>query len=184
MAEGAERPDPHFYGAWWATKDPDAAAETSGTGKPITKAEWRDILNANPSIGDGRLTKEAVEVDHTLLPPDHWRRERNNHFVIERARDPLFTTALWAKAREFTEGRPLDGLTGPYSLGIREHVGWERATICVAGIREDGRVGVEVYRDLRDAPTAQTIIDAVRAFPDQASLQVIAFDSQSGGAPE
>jgi len=184
MAEGAEKPDPHFYGAWWATKDPDIAAETAQSGKPITKAEWRDILNANPSIGDGRLTKEAVEVDHGILPPDHWRRERNNHFVIERARDPLFTVGLWARARDFPESRPLDDLHGPYALGIREHVGWERATICVAGIREDGRVGVEVYRDLRDSPTAQTIIDAVRDFPDQASLQVIAFDSQSGGAPE
>jgi hypothetical protein len=188
MATGDERPDPHFYGAWWASNDPDVAADTAQSGKPITKAEWKDILNANPSIGDGRLTKEAVEVDHTLLPPDHWRRERNNHFVIERARDPLFSTGLWARAREFTEERPLDGLTGPYALGVREHVGWERATICVAGLRPDGRIGVEVYRDLRgsdvDPVTAARIIREVDAFPDQASLQVIAFDSQSGGAPE
>ncbi len=188
MSVGDEAPDPRFYGAWWASEDPDVAAETAQTGKPITKAEWPDVMNANPSLGDGRLTKEAIEVDHALLPPDHWRRERNNHFVIERARDPLFAQGLWARAREFAEDRPLDGLHGPYALGIREHVGWERATICVAGVRADGRIGVEVYRDLRgtdvEPVTAARLIHEVASFPEPASLQVIAFDGQSGGAPE
>jgi len=184
MAVGDEKPDPRFYGAWWATNDPDVAAATSQTGKPITPAEWKDIRNANPALDDGRLTREAVSLDHSILPPDDWRRERNNHFVIERARDPLFSVGQWARVRDFPEDAPLDGLHGPYALGIREHVGWERATICVAGIRGDGRVGVEVYRDLRGDVTVKTIIDAVDAFPDKAALQVIAFEAQSGGAPE
>jgi hypothetical protein len=176
QAEGAEAPDPTFYGAWWASQDPDA------------QLDWTQIRQANPALGDGRLTKQAILSEHGILPADSWRRERLNHFVIERARDPLFSSAQWAKVREFPEGRPLDGLTGPYALGIREHIGWERATICVGGIRPDGRVGVEVYRDLRGSDaepvTAARIIREVDAFPDQASLQVIAFDGQSGGAPE
>jgi hypothetical protein len=134
------------------------------------------------------MPKAAVASEFRTFPQEQWRRERLNHWNELQAKDPLFGLGLWAKVREFQEGRPLDGLTGPYALGIREHIGWERATICVGGIRADGRVGVEVYRDLRgsdaDPITAARIIREVDAFPDQASLQVIAFDGQSGGAPE
>jgi hypothetical protein len=51
-------------------------------------------------------------------------------------------------------------------LAVDIELGWERATIAVAGIRHDGRVGVELYRDLRDRLTAERIIAEVRAFPD------------------
>lgn len=187
MAVGDEKPDPTFYGAWWASRDPDVAADTAQTGKPITRAEWPDVRNANPSLGDGRLTKAAIEVDHALLPPDHWRRERNDHFVLERARDPLFALGLWAGVREFDETMPLDGLHGPYALGIRENPDWGRATVCVAGLRSDGRIGVEVFRDIRatesDPVTAARIIAEVAKFP-KVDLQVIAYDQTSGAAAE
>ena len=40
------------------------------------------------------------------------------------------------------------GASGPFALGVDIQPGWERASIVVAGLREDGKVGVEVYRDL------------------------------------
>ena len=57
-----------------------------------------------------------------------------------------FNPGVWAACR--VQG-PLDGSSGPYALGVDVQPGWERATICVAGLRPDGRVGVEVYRDIR-----------------------------------
>jgi hypothetical protein len=62
--------------------------------------------------------------------------------------------------------------------------GWERATICVAGIRGDGRVGVEVYRDVRgtehEPVTAARVIHEIEKFPDP--VAVIAYDQVSGAA--
>jgi hypothetical protein len=63
--------------------------------------------------------------------------------------------------------------------------GWQRATICVGMIRPDGRVGVEVYRDIRgsenDPVTAARIIAEVESFPDPVTS--IAYDKVSGAAP-
>ena len=170
QSTGAEEPDPTFYGAWWQSDDPDAGLD------------WKAIKQANPSP---RLTKAALSAEFRSMTPDGWKRERLNHWIdlrVEGAVNPQ----LWAKVREFDGESPLAGLRGPYALGIREHPGWERATICVAGTRSDGRIGVEVYRDIRGTDavpvTAARIIGEVDAFPEE--VQTIAYDMTSGLAPE
>jgi hypothetical protein len=168
QASGDEAPDPTFYGAWWESEDEDA------------KLDWNQIKQANPALGDGRLTKQAIASEFAILPPDSWRRERLNHFVDVTAAG-AFNPGVWAACRT---PEPLKGLGGPYALGVDVQPGWERATICVAGIRSDGRVGVEVYRDIRGTEhspvTAARVIAEVRKFPDP--LAVIAYDQVSGAA--
>ena len=168
LASGDEKPDPTFYGAWWQSEDPDAGLD------------WGQIKQANPALGDGRLTKQAIATEYAILPPDSWRRERLNHFVDVTAVG-AFNPGVWAACRVV---EPLSGLSGPYALGVDVHPGWERATICVAGIREDARVGVEVYRDIRGSEhspvTVERIIAEVEAFPDP--VKVIAYDQMSGAA--
>lgn len=170
IASRDRKPDRTFYGAWWQSTDPDAGLD------------WKQIRQANPALGDGRLTKQAIMAEHALLPEDSWRRERLNHFVDVKA-DGAFNPGVWAACRTPS---PLEGLTGPYALAVDVQSGWQRATISVAGIREDGRVGVEVLRDLRDEPgnpvTAARIIAELEAFPEY--VAVILFDSISGVSAE
>ena len=163
IASGDRKPDRTFYGAWWQSTDPDAGLD------------WRQVRQANPAIGDGRLKRAAIIAEHAVLPPDSWRRERLNHFVDVKA-EGAFNPGIWAACRT---PEPLAGLSGPYALGIDIQPGWERATIAIAGIRGDGRIGVEILHDLREGTvTAQRIVDLVHAFPDP--VQVIAFDQVSG----
>lgn len=170
IASGDERPDPAFYGAWWQFHDPDAGLD------------WNQLKLSNPSLGDGRLTKQAIESEYRIMPPDSWRRERGNHFVDVKA-DGGFSPGVWAQLRT---PEPLAGLSGPYALAVDVQPGWSRATISVSGVRTDGRVGVEVLRDLRDTPgnpvTASRIIAEIEAFPEY--VAVILFDGISGVAPE
>lgn len=172
QASGDEAPDPTFYGAWWESEDPDAGLD------------WAQIRMANPALGDGRLTRPAIAAEHAILPPDSWRRERLNHFVDVRAAG-AFNPGVWAACR--TSGA-LDGLRGPYALGVDVHPGWDRATISVAGVRPDGRIGVEVYRDLRAGPgtkiTAEKVIGEISAFPEMSVTMEIVYDGISGIAPE
>ena len=182
IASGDERPDHRFYGAWWESVDPYAGAATSGSGKRLTAAEWKDIGRANPALGDGRLTRDPIILEHSILPADAWRTERLNHFV-ETAVPGAFAPGVWARLR--TPG-PLADALPPYVLGIDIQPGWDRATIAVAATRPDDRIGVEIYRDLRatdgDPVTAERIIAAVEAFPEIGSVQSIRFDMASGGA--
>jgi hypothetical protein len=164
QAAGDEKPDPTFYACWWQSEDPNA------------QLDWRQVGQANPALGDGRLTKAALTSQHALLPADSWRREILNHWSDTKA-DSVFNPGVWSSLRTPT---PLLGLTGPYALGVDVDPGWTRATICVGGIRVDGRVGVEVYRDIRSSVTAAHIIEEVERFPDP--VRVIAFDSVSGAA--
>lgn len=170
VSSGDEKADPTFYGAWWESEDPDAGLD------------WRQIAQANPALGDGRLTRPAIQSEYRVLPPDSWRRERLNHFV-DAVADGAFNPGIWAALRT---AAPLAGLDGPYALAVDVQPGWQRATISVAGIRTDGRVGVEVLRDLRDEPgnpvTAARIIAALEAFPEY--VAVILFDSISGVSAE
>jgi len=165
QASGDEEADPTFYGAWWQSEDVDAGLD------------WDQLAMANPAIGDGRLTQAAIRSEHAILPADSWRRERLNHFVDVRA-PGAFNAGVWARCRV---ARPLEGLEGPFALAVDVEPGWGRATITVAGLRADGRVGVEVWRDLRDGITAERLIDEVHAFPNP--VVVCAYDGVSGAAP-
>jgi hypothetical protein len=79
----------------------------------------------------------------------------------------------------------LDGVAGPFALGVREHPDWGRATIVVAAVRPDDRIGVEVYRDVRSVDgqpvSAERIVAEIASFPEPVS--VIAYDGASGLAP-
>jgi hypothetical protein len=166
QASGDEEPDPTFYGAWWESEDENA------------QLDWSQIKQANPALGDGRLSEAAIKSEHAILPADSWRRERLNHFVDVTA-PGAFNPGVWAACRL---PRPLDGLTGPYALGVDVQPGWERATITAAGIRPDGRVGVEIYRDIRNgAITADRLIAECHAFPEP--VVTVAYDQVSGAAP-
>jgi len=171
-ASGAVKADPTFYGAWWESEDPDAGLD------------WKALTQANPALGDGRLTKAAIASEFAILPTNSWKRERLNHFVDETA-DAAFSPVVWARNRGVKS--PLAGLTGPYALGVDIQPGWERASICVGGMRDDGKVGIEVYRDFRrtegEPVTAARIIAAVEAFPDIENVVTVAYDQVSGGAP-
>lgn len=171
QASGDEEPDPTFYAAWWASKDPDAGLD------------WTAIGQANPAMVDGRPSRQAILSEHAILPSDSWRRERLNHFAEQKV-GGAFNPGVWARCRT---SDPLAGLNGPYALGIDIQPGWDRASICVAGVREDGRVGVEVYADMRstdaESVTADRIVRTVEAFPDIGSVVAIAYDQNSGGAP-
>lgn len=163
QATGAERPDPSFYGAWWQSRDPDAGLD------------WAELQRANPGLRDGRLTRAAIRSEYGILPPDSWRRERMNHFV-DRLADSAISPSQWAACRT---RRPLDGVKGPFALGVDVALGGTRATIAVAAVRSDGRIGVEVFRDLRpkadELVTSKRIIDAIHEFSEP--LAYIAHDS-------
>ncbi len=168
QASGDEKPDPAFYGAWWQSLSDGAGLD------------WEEIQRANPALGDGRLTRRAIASEHAIIPADSWRRERLNHWV-DAVAPGAFAPGVWARCRQ---ANPLEGVDGPFALGVDIHPGWERATIAVAGIRPDNRVGVEIYRDMRAREgvpiTAEVILDQIRAFPEP--IAVIAYDAISGAA--
>lgn len=165
QSAGDEDPDPSLYGVWWESRDDNAGLD------------WRQIRQANPS---SRIDRSAIASEYRDLPSDSWRRERLNHFVDVTAAG-AFNPGVWAACRVED---PLGGLSGPFALGVDVQPGWERATICAAGIRPDGRVGTSVYRDIRGTEgnpvTAQRMIEEIRKFPDP--VVVIAYDGVSGAA--
>jgi hypothetical protein len=79
---------------------------------------------------------------------------------------------------------PLLDVDGPWALGIGVAPGWGRATVAVAAVRPDGRIGVEVYRDIRDDVTPARITAAIEQFAKDREPHVIAYDASSGGAGE
>jgi hypothetical protein len=162
QAAGAEEPEPAFYGAWWQSADPAA------------QLDWDELTRANPSLPEGRITRQMITLEHGTLPPDSWQRERMNHFVDARA-DAAIHPGAWANCRV---PHPLKDVDGPFALGIDVAMGGSRATITVAAVRPDGRIGVEVFRDVRAdrdrLVTSQRLLDEVHAFPKQ--LAYVAFD--------
>jgi len=164
QATGARRPDRSFYGAWWASRDPDAGLD------------WDQIAQANPSR---RIPRRAIEAEHRRLPASSWRRERLNHWV-DVTEDSAFGLKAWAACRLPS---PLDGVRAPFCIGVDVQPGWRRATVAVAGLRGDGRIGVEVIADLRDDTeplTAARVIAAVHAFPEFTAA--IAYDNRGAAA--
>ena len=168
MAAGDERPDRTFFGAWWESADPDAGLD------------WKQIAQANPSR---RLPRSAIATEYSILPVDSWKRERLNHFVDATA-EGAFNPGVWAANKV---PNPLEGVAGPYALGVHVHPGWERAAILVAARREDGRIGVEVHRALgpADGPiTAARLVEIVAEFVARHPTRVIAYEQASGAASE
>jgi hypothetical protein len=72
---------------------------------------------------------------------------------------------------------------GPFCIGVDVQPGWERATVAVAGMRDDGRIGVELVADLRSEAeplTAARVIAAVASFPEFCTT--IAYDARGAAA--
>jgi hypothetical protein len=182
QATGDEKPDPAFYGVWWETDELDVGYTSTGEPRPLTRADWTELGRSNPSLGDGRLNRSAIAAELRRFPRDAWQRERLNHFV-ETVVDGAFPPGAWAANRVRS---PLDGLHGPWALGVDIQPGWDRATIAVAGIRDDDRVGVEIHADLRRSEgqpvTAARIIAEVEGFAAIDQVLAIAYDQVSGAA--
>jgi hypothetical protein len=159
--------DPSLAYLEWSA-DPDYAT-----------GDVRGWYQANPSIGHYPQVLRDLEQDYTaaLLAGNLAGFEMESLCrKVPTARELAVSAADWAACHV---PRPLDGLEGPYALAVDIHPGWERASIAVAGVRDDGRVAVELYRDLRDGLTAERIIAEVKAFPDP--VVSVVYEGISGG---
>ena len=142
--------------------------------------DWAQIKQANPALGDGRLTRAAIRTEHAILPPDSWRRERLNHFVDVTAAG-AFNPGAWAACRVQGPLMVRPGLTR--SVWTCNLAGSD-ATICVAGLRPDGRVGVEVYRDIRGTEHEPVTADRIiHELDTSRSGQGHSLRASSGVAP-
>lgn len=145
------------------------------------RAGWRE---ANPAIGHmpGLLANLAAEYRANSLGGTMAIFE-TEHLCRWAAslRTRAISARVWASLRT---GSPLQDVPGPYALGIGVAPGWERATLAVAAKRSDGRIGAEIFRDLRDHVTPEQITAAVERFLLERPVQTIAFDATSGGAGE
>ena len=112
------------------------------------------------------------------MPPDNWRRERLNHYRHRGRRAP----SIPAYGPPAGSPAPLEGHDGPLALGVDVQPGWQRATIVAAGVRTDGRVGLEVFADLRDSVTAARLVEAVHGFGAIDRVTAICYDFSSGAA--
>ena len=148
---------------------------------PDDVAGWRE---ANPSIGhipgimdNLRSEYRANSLGGTLaiFETEHLCR------WAAALRETAFRGSVWERTRM---PDALKDVPEPYALGIGVAPGWARATICVAAIRPDGRIGVEVYRELRDGVTPRQVTEAVDDFTRARWPQVVAYDATSGGAGE
>jgi hypothetical protein len=142
---------------------------------------WRE---ANPAIGHmlGVLDNLQHEYRANLLgnsmaifETEHLCRWASS------LRSTAFRPSQWEKVRL---PNPLQNVPEPFALGIGVAPGWERATVAVAALRADGRIGTEIYRELRENVTPQAVTAIVDEFTAKRWPQVIAYDAKSGGASE
>jgi hypothetical protein len=169
IVSGDLEPDPTFYGAWWMASDDDVGLD------------WVELRKANPSLGDGRLSRQAVITEHAILPKASWIRERLNRWADERA-EPPFSMFAWGQCRA---PDPLKESSGPFVLAIDCDSYLTEATISVAGPRQDGRIGVEIYRHISgtasDPITGAQIETLVSSF--RGDIQRILYPASSALAP-
>ena len=168
QATGDEKPDRRFWGAWWQSDDPDAGLD------------WDQVAKANPALHDGRLSRAFIETQYKG-PPHIWRQERLNHWS-DGVSQGAFGPGQWAACRV---EEPLPVQAGGYALGVAVGPDWQRATVVAAALRDDGKVGTAVWRDLRSTDgvplTSRQVVQAAREFPGD--VVAVAFDKSSAGAP-
>ena len=146
------------------------------------RAGWRE---ANPAIGfmpgilgnlESEYTANVLGGTLAIFETEHLCRWAAS------LRATAFRRSVWEGTRTPT---PLLDIEEPYALGIGVAPGWARATIAVAALRPDGRIGVEIYRDLREDVGPRAITAAVDDFALSGHWpQVVAYDASSGGAGE
>jgi len=144
-------------------------------------AGWRE---ANPAMGHKDGIAESLKAEYrahrlggtlAVFETEHLCRWASG------LRPIAFRQETWATLHC---PDPLKENEGPFALGIGVAPGWERATIAVAALRSDGRIGVEVFRDLREDVGPQMITAAVAGFVAEQWAQVVAYDASSGGSGE
>lgn len=125
--------DPGLFYAEWAAGEAD---DHTGSGVDIDDpAEWH---RANPAIESGRIEAEFIERERAAMDEEEFGRERLGLWgsgAMRGAIDPDVWRAL---------GDPASRPTGQVALAVDVPPEGRRASIARAGLREDGRVHVEV----------------------------------------
>lgn len=111
-------------------------------------AEWgvddedRELwVRVNPAVAAGRVPIQAIEDDKAVLPLDQFRAERLSKWPPPRVQAAaLFDAEVWASLCD-----PDSGPARKVSIGVDAPPSRETATVCVAGIRPDGKLHIEWY---------------------------------------
>lgn len=175
QATGAERPDPTFVAMWWMADDDDVGLDRE------------QLTKANPSMASGRLSWNSISLEHAILPKGNWIRERLNRWADERV-DAPFSIAAWGRCRVKEPLHP-EAVEEPaaYVIGVDVTASLTEASVVVAAMRKDGRVGVEVHRHLlgrQDVPlTANDVLVEVHKVAARVKVDAIVYPASSALAP-
>jgi len=170
---GAEQHDPSFLGMWWRADDDDVTLE------------WDQLQKANPSLNGGRLSKQMITSEYLILPRGSWVRERLNRWHDERV-DAPFSIASWGACRVPNPLAP-ESVAGGYVIACDVLSTWSEGSIIIAALRKDGRVGIEVHRQLlarTERPlTAPDFTREVAAIAAKVKVDAIVYSASSALAP-
>jgi hypothetical protein len=173
QATGAEQHDPSFLGLWWRADDDDVGLD------------WDQLQKANPSLQGERLSRRMIESEYLILPKGSWIRERLNRWHDERV-DAPFSIAAWGACRVPQPLSP-ERVAGGYVIACDVLSTWAEGSIIVAALRKDGKVGVEVHRQLlarTDQPlTAPDFTREVALIASKIKVDAIVYSASSALAP-
>lgn len=171
QSTGAEQHDPSFMGLWWRSDDDDVGLD------------WDQIRKANPSLDDGRLSRQMIAGEFVSLSRGSWVRERLNRWHDERV-DAPFSMAAWGACRD---PNPLGSVEGKYTIGVDVQSTWLEGSILVSAMRKDGRVGVEVHRHLVARPnvplSADDFIREIVSIASKFQIENIVYSASSALTP-
>lgn len=139
LKEGTTDDSPVGLFEWSAMKwNPTGGKDRSGDWENLKTSDREGWGMANPSMGWGNLTMEALEAAWKTDPDPVFRTECLCQWVTT-ARGGAFEDGLWESLKDVNSG-----IIGAYYYGL--DVSWDRsfATITVAGYREDGKIHGEV----------------------------------------
>lgn len=146
-----------FYVEWCAPEgicaDPACDHELGRDGCALDdEALW---LLANPAIGR-RITVETIRAERQSLPPEEFARERMGWWDDPDALGRAFTAEAWARCRDSrtdpATGLAVSQILGVPSVALDVEPDHGRASLVVAGPREDGRRQLEVVDHDRERP--------------------------------
>jgi hypothetical protein len=176
QSTGAEQHDPSFMGLWWRADDDDVGLD------------WEQLQKANPSLQGNRLSRKLIESEYLILPKGSWIRERLNRWHDERV-DAPFSVAAWGACRVPQPLAP-EWVTGGYVIACDVVSTWSEGSVIVAAQRTDGRVGVEVHRQLLartdmplTAPDFTREVDALVQRIGKHNVTAIVYSASSALAP-
>jgi hypothetical protein len=158
-------------GLWWRSDDDDVGLD------------WDQIRKANPSLDDGRLSRQMIAGEFVSLSRGSWVRERLNRWHDERV-DAPFSMAAWGACRD---PNPLGSVEGKYTIGVDVQSTWLEGSILVSAMRKDGRVGVEVHRHLVARPnvplSADDFIREIVSIASKFQIENIVYSASSALTP-